>query len=128
MSASWHRWPLAARAFAILTVAQIPLVFLSDAKARHHVLVISVFLLLATLWNAAIVIWAQRWAWAVLVIIYVLGLVLAPFQAGVVGLVDSLVTLALLLAPGMLRHVGFQPPFPRRKGPLQVPRPGAPPT
>jgi hypothetical protein len=104
--------------------AEIPFVLVTDAKARQHLLLIAVVFLLVGFWTAAVVVWAQRWAWAVFVIVSVLGFVQAPFENGVVRLAINLVTLALLLSPGMLRHVGFQPQFPRRKGPLQGPELG----
>jgi hypothetical protein len=99
-----------------------------DAKARHHPLLVAVVFLVFGFWTAAVVVWAQRWAWALFIIVGVLGLVQARFEHGVVLFAINLVTLAPLLSPGMLRHMGFQPRFPRRKGPLQGPRPGARPT
>jgi len=108
--------------------AQIPFVLITDAKGRHHLLLLTGAFLLAGLWTAAIVVWTQRWAWAIFIIIGVLSLIRAPIENGLVSLAINLVTLALVLSPGMLCHMGFQPRFPRRKGPLTSSRAGARPT
>jgi hypothetical protein len=65
--------------------------------------------LILVLWLAAIVIWRQRWAWAVTVVAYSVGLVEPAWHwRGALSYSLAVLMLALLLSPSMRRYVGAE--------------------
>jgi MFS family permease len=123
MRTGWERLPLSVKAFAVLQAAEIPYVLATDSKARRHLLLIAAVFLLLGLVTAAVVVWAQRWAWGLFVIFAVVGLVQGPQGKGAGPVLINLATVALALSPGMLRHLGYKGRTPGRKGPEKGPEP-----
>ena len=76
-------------------------------KLWNHPIAAAAVVLILALWLAAIVIWRQRWAWAVTVAAYTVGLV-EPAWHWRGAFIYSLgaLMLALLVSPPMRRYVG----------------------
>jgi hypothetical protein len=75
---------------------------------------LAVGLVVVLLWLAALVIWRQRWAWWLWVIVYIIALVSSAWQKGPIGIsyaVDVL-TLGLLISPPMRRYLNTRPANP----------------
>jgi hypothetical protein len=76
-------------------------------KLWHHPWRGVVVVMLLVLWVAALVLWRRRWAW-VLMLVVTASAVVAPLWEwnGVLVYAFNVVTLGLLISPGMRRYVG----------------------
>jgi hypothetical protein len=108
MPAALRRLPPVVSTFLIFTVITFAVGLARSTKLWHHPIAGVIVVALIALWIAAIVVWRQRWAWALWVLL-VLSALLSPGwgeRNGVLVYLSNLVTLALLASPGMRRWVG----------------------
>jgi hypothetical protein len=103
-----RRLPPTVAAFAVLNVVWIVFVLaISTSVWQYHASRGAVSAVLIFLWIAAIVVWRQRWAWA-LMLLFQVAVLLSPAWkdwSGPVPYAVNVVTVALLVSPGMLRWV-----------------------
>lgn len=82
------------------------------SKLHDRGVLIALVFVFAVLWLAAIVVWRQRWAWWLSLVGDLVAVARGPI-AGAAPYVLTIATLALLVSPGVRRHVGIRLPFQR---------------
>src|SRR4051794_4272171 len=111
MAVHERRPRLAVTAFGLLNLVYvIGALALSSSLWRYHPSRGVAVALVLLLWLAAIVVWRRRWAWA-LMLLFVLAALLSPIWGkwnGGVPFAVNLLSLGLLLSPGMRRWVGVR--------------------
>jgi hypothetical protein len=102
-----RRMPPVVAAFSLFTIATFA-VGISSSSMWDHPARATLLVLLLVLWLAAVVVWRQRWAWLLLVVVTVVAVVSPAWGEweGAALYVCNVISLALLLSPGMRRWVG----------------------
>jgi hypothetical protein len=100
--------PRVVRAYLLFSVVTIAVALARSPKLWEHPVRGAVLATLLVSWVTAIVVWRQRWAWTLMVLVQ-LSAVLSPAWErwdGPVVYASNLVALALLLSPELRRWVG----------------------
>jgi hypothetical protein len=106
--AALRRAPPAVLAFLLVSTATISYgLAQASPKFWQHPVRPALVILLLVLWLAAVVLWRQRWAWALSLIASGVGVASGLWEGVTVfAFVSNLVTFGLLISPGMRRYVG----------------------
>jgi len=114
MPPSTRDWPASVWAFSAFSLLT-GLYSVASSRVASHPLLLITSVVLELLWLAAIVVWRQQWAWWLWLLVDLIGLARGPF-AGIAPYLMTIVTLALLVSPGVRDHVGIRLPFRRPSG------------
>lgn len=106
--ADLRRAPAVVVVFPLLTAAGVAYGLSRSPRLFHHPVDAALVIALLVLWVAAVVLWRQRWAWALMLLASLSG-VLAPIWAewhGPLIYGFNVATACLLLTPGMRQYMG----------------------
>ena len=106
--ADLRRAPAVVVVFPLLTAAGVAYGLSRSPRLFHHPVDATLVIALLVLWVAAVVLWRQRWAWGLMLLASLTGVV-APIWGewhGPLAYGFNVATAWLLLMPGMRRYVG----------------------
>ncbi len=108
MNAHGRQLPPVAVALVVVQVGGFAYGLSRITKLSHHVVLVLIVVVLAALWLAAVVVWRQRWAWWLYVLLYVVAVISPAWQewSWFIPYALDVLTLALLVSRSMRRYVG----------------------